>query len=215
MPSNTDAASTWANALALSPLQERVLAEVFWQLLAGKPVPAAGLSSALGLSAEGVEETLAALEAKRSLRRDETGAIVAARGLMISPSSHRLTTQPGSIFTQCAVDAVGIPAALGLEATVEDQCARCGSPIEAIVRRSGDVAVHPATAVIVMAQPDSRVEEGIPRVCRETNFFCSREHAEAWQREQATLPSAVTTPADAALVGRVIWGRFTRQRREQ
>jgi hypothetical protein len=194
-------------------MEERVLAEAFWQLLVGKPVPAESLYPALRLSSEAVEETLAALEAERSLRRDETGAVVAARGLMTSPSPHRLVTVWGSIYTQCTVDAVGIPAALGLEATVEDQCSHCGSPIEASVWQSGDVVVHPASAVIVMAQADSCVEDGIPKVCQETNFFCSSEHAETWQREQATLPSAIVSLEDAATAGREIWGRFTRRRK--
>ena len=48
----------------------------------------------------------------------------------------------------------------------------------------------------------------IPTMCHETNLFCSPLHAQQWQAEQVTLPSAVVTPADAVTVGHAIWGRF-------
>lgn len=214
MLDSNDVAATWVDTFESSSVEERILAEAFWKLLAGRPVPADSLSTALGLSSEVVDETLATLAAGRAVRRDESGAVVAARGLMSSPSSHRLVTVWGSVYTQCTVDAVGIPAALGLEATIEDRCAHCGAPVEAAVRQSGHVVTDPAAAVIVMARADSWADEGIPTVCRETNFFCSPEHAEAWQRERATLPNAIVSPGEAAAVGREIWGRFARQRKE-
>jgi hypothetical protein len=123
MPNSEDVTETWVDRPTTSPSEDRVLREAFWELLAGQPVPIEQLSSGLNLSSDEVAEVLASLQASRSVRRDASGAVVAARGLMTLPSSHRLETDRGTIYTQCSVDAVGIPAALGLEATVEDQCA--------------------------------------------------------------------------------------------
>jgi hypothetical protein len=157
---------------------------------------------------------VAALEAKGCLRRPRRGgAVVAARGLMTHPSPHQLTTERGSTYTQCAVDALGIPAALRLNATVEDQCALCHGRIRVTVSADRDVRADPCLAVIAMAQGGCCTDEGVPRMCQETNFFCSREHAAAWQHEHATLPGAIVTLEDAVALGRVLWNRFARTAR--
>jgi hypothetical protein len=210
MPTIDDVAATWVGAAELSPTEELVLTEVFWRLLRGAPVAIADLRDSLDLSPEGAEEVLAGLEAKRCLRRRKDGAVIAARGLMVQPSRHQLITGEGRVYTQCAVDAIGIPAALGVEGTIEDRCAFCDRPIRVRVTPSGDISSQPEAAVIVMVRPDTCVEEGIPRMCRETNLFCSPDHATVWLREQATLPGAIGAPQDAVGVGRVLWGRFAR-----
>jgi hypothetical protein len=207
-----DVAGTWTGAAELSPTEELVLKEAFWRLLGGVPVANADLRDSLDLSPAIVEETLSGLEVRRCLRRQKDGAVIAARGLMVQPSRHQLITSRGRVYAQCAVDAIGIPVALGVEGTIEDRCALCERSIAIRVTPSGDVSSHPEAAVIVMVQPARCVEEGIPRMCRETNLFCSREHATDWLREQATLPGAIGVPQDAATVGRVLWGRFARSR---
>jgi hypothetical protein len=202
-----EVAATWEHAADLSPDEERALTEVFWGLLRGAPVPV----SAVSLSLDAAGDVLARLEGKRCLRRRADGAVIAARGLMVQPSSHRLITAQGQVYTQCAVDAIGIPAALGLEGRIEDRCALCGRAVTVMVAPWGEVAARPESAAIVMVQPACRVEAGIPRMCRETNLFCCRDHAAAWLREQATLPGAIGTPGDAVGVGRSLWGRFARE----
>jgi hypothetical protein len=211
----TDVAASWTNTPSLQPAEEKILASVFWRLLAGKPVAPAELAAELRVSPATLEQELTRLAAKRCLRRDGSGAVVASQGLMVQPSPHRLRTEWGTVSTQCTVDAIGIPAALGIAATVDDRCACCDSPITAEIRGREDISVQPAGAVIVMAQADCGVQGAIPTMCQETNFFCSNEHARSWQEEQGTLPSAIVTIADAAAVGQAIWGRFARDRGEE
>lgn len=208
MVNDSDVAATWVERPTLPPLVERVLSGAFWRLLAGEPVLPTDLCVDPDLSQHAVENILTTLEAERCLRRDASGAVVAARGLMTSPSTHLLVTDRGSVYTQCTVDAVGIPAALGLAATVDDHCASCEDRVNATISQAGDVTTGPTSAVIVMARCDSWAEDGIPAVCRETNFFCSQQHAEAWQRERATLPGTILSPSEAAEIGRGIWGQF-------
>ena len=206
-----DVAATWVGAAELSPAEDLVLNEIFWRLLRGAPVSISDLQASLDLSPESAEEVLAGLEVKRCIRQQKDGAVIAARGLMVQPSPHQLITEQGRVYTQCAVDAIGIPAALRVEGTVEDRCALCDRSITVRVAPSGNVASQPEAAVIVMVQPDRCVEEGIPRMCQETNLFCSQDHATAWLRERATLPGAIGTPQDAVTVGRVLWSRFARE----
>jgi len=201
-------AQGWMGTAVFSADEERVQGIILWRLLAGHLVAPAELAAAVGLPEAELELILAELHTKRCLRRDDHGAVVAARGLMLEPSAHRLVTEYGAVNTQCSVDAIGIPAALGIGATVEDQCARCNWPVTATIRGKQVVDVQPAGAVVVMAEACGGRIGAIPTMCHETNLFCSPLHAQQWQAEQATLPSAVVSPADAVTVGHAIWGRF-------
>jgi hypothetical protein len=182
----------------VSSQEERVLTTVFWHLLSGAPVTVEDLRGALGEPLDTLDHTLGVLEAKGCLRRSSAGAVIAAGGLMIDSSPHRLITNRGAVFTQCSVDAVGIPAALGLDAKIEDRCAHCGTPIEVSLSRSGAIAVTPRSAVIALAHAACCTEPGIPEsgvplMCQETNFLCS---------------SAIMPPAAAVALGRTLWHRF-------
>jgi hypothetical protein len=201
-------AQGWTGTAVFSTGEERVQGTILWRLLAGNPVAPADLAAAVGLPEADLEPILAELHTRRCLRRDEHGAVVAARGLMLEPSAHRLVTNYGAVYTQCSVDAIGIPAALGIGATIEDQCALCSQPITVIVQGKRVVSVRPADAVVVMAEACGARTGAIPTMCHETNLFCSPLHAQQWRAEQSTLPSAVVSPADAVTVGHAIWGRF-------
>jgi hypothetical protein len=127
---------------------------------------------------------------------------------MLEPTAHRLVTCYGTVYTQCSVDAIGIPSALGIDATIEDQCALCHRPITARVEGNRTVSGRPADAVVVMAEACGAMTGAIPTMCHETNLFCSTLDARRWQAQQATLPSAVVSPAEVVTVGQAIWGRF-------
>lgn len=121
-------------------------------------------------------------------------------------SPHRLTTKYGTVSTQCAVDALGIPAAIGIAARISDSCARCGRTIEATVTEGGDVAVQPTDTVVSMAAASQlRADSDLPTMRAETNFFCRFGHAEAWQEDHATLPAAVISPAECVTAGLAMW----------
>jgi hypothetical protein len=201
-------AQGWTGTAIFTTDEERVQGAMLWRLLAGHPVAPVELAAVVGLPEAELEPILAELHTRRCIRRDEQGAVVAARGLMLGPSVHRLVTDYGAVYTQCSVDAIGIPAALGIGATIEDQCALCHQPITAHVQDKQVVSLQPADAVVVMAEACGARTGAIPAMCHETNLFCSPLHAQQWQAEQATLPSVVVTPADAVTVGQAIWGRF-------
>ena len=59
----------------------------------------------------------------------DTGAITGSRGLSLAETCHRLLLDGHQRYAFCAVDAVGIPVALGADARVESLCHHCGQPL--------------------------------------------------------------------------------------
>lgn len=68
--------------------------------------------------------------------------IVGVRGLSLVETRDRLTLGGRQLYAWCAVDAVGIPAALGGEARVDSCCHHCGAPLP-VALRDGAVAGAP------------------------------------------------------------------------
>jgi alkylmercury lyase len=79
--------------------------------------------------------------------------VVAARGLSLPPTPHALEVDGRRLHAFCAIDAVGIPVALGLDASVASRCHRCGAPI-ALSIADGAVRDAPAGLVIWAAERD-------------------------------------------------------------
>lgn len=130
------------------------------------------------------------------LTLDERGeAIVAAGGLSLIPSRHRLLLDGRQLYTWCALDAVGIPAGLGVDARVESRCAACGSPVWLEIE-AGELrrASHPDLSLVA---PDLNrsLRDG---VCTEIGFYCCR-------RAGQTIPHDVVSLAGALELGRELF----------
>lgn len=116
--------------LASLTLQERaVRLAAFRSILGGEPASAQNLSSRTSLPLEDVAHTLESLVAKGMAVLAPSGEVVASGGLSLVPTPHRLRIQGQHLYTWCAEDAVGIPAALGADAEVSSACCGCGEPI--------------------------------------------------------------------------------------
>ncbi len=124
----------------------------FRGLLAGAPVGTAALAATLGLDATRVGAAVAGLVARGTMALDDAGAVVAARGLSLTETAHALTLGPRRFFTFCAVDAIGIPLALGEPATVASRCHACRTPL-ALAVADGRVRA-PAGMIIWAAERD-------------------------------------------------------------
>ncbi len=101
----------------------------FRSILGGVRASARDLSSGTALPLEDVCRTLESLVAKGLVVLAPTGEVVGSGGLSLVPTPHRLHIQGQQLYTWCAEDAVGIPAALGADAEVASACAFCGEPI--------------------------------------------------------------------------------------
>lgn len=61
---------------------------------------------------------------------DEKGDVVGSHGLSLVPTQHRLNINGRNLFTWCAADAVGIPAALGADTKIFSKCFQCHEPLK-------------------------------------------------------------------------------------
>jgi hypothetical protein len=137
-----------AARLASLPADEAAVARhAFRALLEGRALPAAALRVP-GLPLGAAAPALARLAARGMLALDaETGAVVAARGLSLRATAHALALGGRALYASCAVDAVGIPAALGAGAAVASRCPACGAAV-ALELAAGAVARAPGGLVV-------------------------------------------------------------------
>jgi alkylmercury lyase len=126
--------------------------------------------------------------------------IVGARGVALRATPHRIRHSGIETHTWCAFDAIGIPAALAIDASVLSGCPACGRHLE-IAIRAGVPADHP----YLIWMPSGPCENVMSDFCPAANLFCSPEHAEDW-RQTAGLPQGAALPLmEIADHGRRAW----------
>lgn len=152
-------------------------------------------------SAQHTLETL--IERGMAIVDDEQ--LVAIDGLSTLPTRHRMSVGEDVLFTWCAADAVGIPAALGEDGNVATACPHCSAEIFLAI----GAGVPQADDELVLWLPTAGCSHVVTQFCPEVNFFCNDEHLEAW-RAQAGDPMGQTLSADgAAELGRKWWAYLT------
>ncbi len=147
--------------------------------LGGPPGPGwlRASAEALGLEAE---PALNELVSHGLIYRDPvTGAITAAWPFSAVPTPHLVELGDGNaLYAMCAIDALGIPIMLGVDATASSQDPVSGKPIR-VVFRSGGRVWEPPEAVVFYCKPKGR-EPSAERGCGYINFFHSIESARAY-----------------------------------
>ena len=152
-----------------------------------------GAASAQSTLDEMVERGMAILQG---------GDLVAIDGLSIPPTQHGMRLGDDALFTWCAADAIGIPAALGEDGEVLTACPHCSAEI--IVPIEG--GAPQASEELVLWLPTASCTHVVTQFCPDVNFFCSGAHLDAW-RSQAGEPVGEALSADAAAeLGRQWWG---------
>lgn len=143
-----------------TPEEHAVCKAAFHAILDGHAIDQAGLASSTRLDAETVDTVLSGLAARGLVVVEpSSGKVVGSWGLSLVPTEHRLFIRGRELYTWCAIDAVGIPAGLGEDGTVESECHQCGEPV-AIKMVAGRVrSVEPADVHIwvVPSQPTRSV----------------------------------------------------------
>lgn len=139
-----------------SPEESAVLRHGFRAILDGRPVTVPELPATLGLPAAVAKAAVGRLTERGVIVLEpETEEIVGARGLSLSGTSHRLILEGRRLYAFCAVDAIGIPVALGTDAIVESQCHHCRASLTVHLR--GEAVVHaPEGMVIWVVERDWR-----------------------------------------------------------
>lgn len=189
-------------AASLSTLEKQVRTAAFRAIYRGiRPTPAQ-LAGDLGLSIEEVNAAIGSLVQLGLMTLDEAGRVTGSHGISLIPSVHRIVFNVGERFVWCAVDAVGIPAAMGLDAEIESRCFACGHPLTLSImagRPYGEASMFLRIGIAV----GSRTGKVIENVCPMLNFFCSDRHARQWSN--GVVGSAVLTIEQAAEMSRRAW----------
>ena len=139
---------------SFSPEEVAVMRHAFRAILEGRPARAAELQTGVGLPPAVVDEAIQRLSGRGVLVVEpDTGEITGARGISLAETSHRLLLDGRQRYAFCAVDAVGIPAALGAEATIDSHCHHCRTPLR-LTAKDGVVVEAPEGIVIWAVERD-------------------------------------------------------------
>jgi hypothetical protein len=130
------------------PALERQLRHIgFTCLLRGDICNGTHLTEQLCLNQDALQELIATMESRGTLQWDHTrDRLIATGGLSLHATPHQLALPNRKMYAWCAADAVGIPAAVGLDAIISSTCHQCGVPIT-IEMKAGQVHhAEPSTA---------------------------------------------------------------------
>lgn len=143
--------------------------------------------------------TVQILSAAGRLELDDQGVLVGVHGLVARATSHRIEHAGGTVHTWCALDAIGIPAALALDATAVTSCPNCGAELR-VVLRAGHADRHDDLRLWLPGGPYRHL---VKDFCRHTNLYCNRQHLSSVVPVEQ--PGRAITVAEAAGIGRVTW----------
>jgi alkylmercury lyase len=129
--------------------------------------------------------------------------IVGADGVTVRTTPHRLVFRDREVQTWCAFDAVGIPAAFGIDAVAHTACPTCGEALH-IVLPNGEA---PGGSPVVGWWPHAPQGPVNETFCPTASLFCSRAHLDTWLAT-ANAPGEVLPLIELADRGRVTWSLF-------
>lgn len=168
---------------------------------AGRHLTATELGSPAGLEptrAQGVIDSLLARQAATVT----DGRVDGIAGLTTRPTKHTLTIDGHDRHTWCAFDAVGIPAALGLDAVATTRCGHCHAPIVVTFIAGHAPAAEPWGWLPTLDRVGNQL---IDEFCSAADLFCNRHHLEQW-RSMAGSPAGEPHPLDELVdIGRAVW----------
>lgn len=155
----------------------------------------------------GLTEAADHLRARGRIELSDDGHVLAVHGLARRPTRHRIEHDGGVVNTWCALDAIGIPAALAIDARAVTQCPTCGRGLVVALTR-GEPQPLPGA---VLWYPEARCGHLVDDFCSGANLFCSTDHLERWFGEGAAA-GRVMTIDEVAELGRECWREATDQR---
>lgn len=153
----------------------------------------------LGREAEDVREAAERLAGWGLVTLDEAdGRVTGAYGLTVEPTEYRLDLDGRRLHAWCALDAVGIPAALGADAIVDAPIR--GSDDTIRLRIEGGRLVDDGGQDIRIALPDVRLDADVRRdVCPEIAFYRAADAPPHPRVAHLALDEAIA-------VGHRMWG---------
>lgn len=142
------------------------------------------------------------------LRRTEAitvtheGLVDGVGGLTTRPTRHSLTVEGRVLYTWCAFDAVGIPAALGWSAHASTNCGYCEGPIRIDFV---DGAIVGGDQWGWLPSGEGCSEKLMSEFCSVADLYCTHEHLDL-QHRAGTADAGVALPLEELVaVGVAVW----------
>ncbi|WP_067834689.1 organomercurial lyase [Nocardia lijiangensis] len=204
-----EALSSWrAKALPAEPAEKAVHRAILLAFAAqGRPPTADELAAPAAGGGFSVEQVLRGLHDADVIRLDAAGEIASAYPFAATPTRHRARIAGGAtVYTMCAIDALGLAAMLDTEVYVDSSDPVTGEPITvAIEPRSA--RAQPATVVVFVGGRAVRGPSA-DTCCNYLNFFTNRSGAEAWAAEHPEIGGIVLDLAPAHDLGNQIFANL-------
>ena len=175
----------------------RIAVAGFGALWAGRSVT---LGELFGEDATVLAEAAEHLRLRGRIELSADGQLIAVHGLCRRPTPHRIEHDDGVVNTWCALDAIGIPAALGIDARARTRCPTCETSL--IVRLSAGEPQPLEGAALWY--PEVTCGHLVEDFCSGANLFCSIDHLERWAGDRG-LAGTTMTIGEVAEVGREGW----------
>jgi len=152
------------------------------------PASESDIAARTGLDSTQVTAGLGDIEAKGMLRRDSHGAIVGIAGITIEPTQHRIDIGDTTRWTWCALDAVGIIAALERGGRFTTSVPGTGQNITVQISADGRTE---STAVVFIADgfTDNTV---VDNWCPTVNLFPDAGAAAEWAESSGVTGTPIS-----------------------
>lgn len=139
------------------------------------------------------------LVAAGRLEVDQHGVLVGVHGLVTRPTRHRIAHTQGTVNTWCALDAIGIPAALGIDADAITSCPACETELRVTLHRGVPVD----GGAMRLWLPTGRCEHLVEDFCHHANLYCNHAHLSCAVADLSA--GQVLSVDDVAAIGPRTW----------
>jgi len=158
----------------------------------GKPVAKRAWASHAGLSLGELDDLLSGASVKGRVQFNDEGLLVGVAGLTVEPSAHRIDVDGATRYTWCALDAVGILGALGVDGSIHSTDPGTGESID--IPFTGGTPDSDATLFILGGYDGGDV---VSQWCPLVNFFTSWDDATSWVESKGLEGDIVSVAAIA------------------
>lgn len=167
----------------LTPEEKAIRIGAFYTILEGKPASIDTLALKSGIAVDQTRQYIMGMADRGILVMDKDENVVGSHGLSVIPTKHHLNINGQNLFTWCAIDAVGIAAALELEAKIVSKCFQCNETIEIDMANGKIINCNQKDTRIWVVEADLN-QPIVCCTCPQINFFCSKEHFNEWYKNQ-------------------------------
>jgi alkylmercury lyase len=183
--------------------QAALLAAAFRLLLEhGQPAAIPRIAEITGRPLEPVRADVAELSRAGRAQRTADGSVCGCLGLTLQPTRHAICVDGALLHTWCALDALGIMAALPATGWIESTCPGTGRPLHVDI--DAGVPREPAGPWVVFVAERRQVASVVAEWCPLVNMFEDAASARSWASGQGVSGECLTL-AQTAEFGRALW----------